>query len=160
MPQLVEDVGGELAAGYLFKLIQRHGTGSGEYHLAGRPVQWALSAGGMTISHPAPAVGNGSLSYLVRSVATVLPSGGRRHWWACPGCERRCDSLYLPAGRERLGCRRCCGLTYRSQQVTGPVAVRKERPGLWSERSYERWEFDRQTLKMCLVARRAVRRRL
>ena len=160
MPQLVEEVGGELAAGYLFKLIHQNGKRGGESCLAGRSVRWELTAGGMTVSHPAAAPVTGPLSYLVRTSTTVLPSGGLRHWWACPGCERRCDSLYLPAGRERLGCRRCCGLTYRSQQVAGRAAVRKERPGLWSERTYERWEFDRQTMKMRLVDRRFVRRRL
>ena len=37
-------------------------------------------------------------------------------------------SLPLPTGRERLGCRRCCGLSYRSQTTTKRVKVRKPCP--------------------------------
>lgn len=160
MPRLVEDAGGELAAGYLRKLSRHHGVNGGETHLGGRAVRWERTGEGVTVSHRAPGPGAAVVTYTTRTVVTVLPSGGHRHWWSCPSCARRCDALYLPAGRERLGCRRCCGLSYRSQQVAGPVAVRKERPGLWAERTYSRWEWDRDALRMRLVVRRQTRRRL
>ena len=160
MPRLVEDAGGELSAGYVSKLV-RFGQGRcGELTLAGRAVRWELSPAGVAVSHPSADPGAGPLVYLVPTLTTVLPSGGLRRWWACPGCGRRSDSLYLPAGRDRLGCRRCCGLTYRSQQAAGPVAARKERPGLWVERSTERWEFCPATRRMRLAGRRRTRRRL
>jgi hypothetical protein len=100
------------------------------------------------------------VSYLVPTLDTVLPSGGVRHWWCCPGCGRRADSLYLPAGRERLGCRRCCRLTYRCQQTARRVKVRKERPGLWVESVYQRWEYSPVRRRLVLVASRFTRRRV
>jgi hypothetical protein len=38
--------------------------------------------------------------------------GGRRAWFKCLGCGRGCRVLY---GGSRFRCRRCHGLTYRSQ---------------------------------------------
>lgn len=37
---------------------------------------------------------------------------GKRTWFACPSCERRCSALY---GGELFRCRQCYGLTYESQ---------------------------------------------
>jgi len=39
---------------------------------------------------------------------------GERLYWQCPGCNGRCQKLYLDAGRFR--CRRCHDLAYASQQ--------------------------------------------
>ena len=44
---------------------------------------------------------------------THLPSGGKRPWFLCPECGRRCGILY--AIRARLCCRKCGGLSYESQ---------------------------------------------
>ena len=41
--------------------------------------------------------------------------GGRRAWFRCPLCARRCAILYI-AGR--LACRVCLGLAYRSERGT------------------------------------------
>lgn len=40
---------------------------------------------------------------------------GRRHWFVCPACYRRCGKLHLPPGQEVFACRRCFSLWYRSQ---------------------------------------------
>lgn len=40
--------------------------------------------------------------------------GGRRRWFQCPGCGRRCGKLYERALLFR--CRRCLGLAYQSQR--------------------------------------------
>jgi hypothetical protein len=40
--------------------------------------------------------------------------GGVRRWICCPGCQRRCRILY---GGDRLRCRLCLGLRYRSQMM-------------------------------------------
>lgn len=53
--------------------------------------------------------------YRVRLVKAAAAHGGERTWWECPECLRRCGRLYLAPGRNRLGCRLCCGLVYRSQ---------------------------------------------
>jgi hypothetical protein len=39
--------------------------------------------------------------------------GGRRPWWLCPDCGRRCGVLHCAGGRFR--CRLCLGLAYQSQ---------------------------------------------
>jgi hypothetical protein len=169
MPRvLVEDAGGELSAGYVFKLRRWRETTAGETDLGGRLVLWELAGGAVLVVHPAgdatqqrgTAPRPDPLAYRVPVLTTALPSGGVRHWWACPACSARVDSLYLPPGRARLGCRRCCGLAYRSQRRAGRVRLRKERPGLWTETTYRRWEYDRLTGRLELVRSRKTRRRL
>jgi hypothetical protein len=44
---------------------------------------------------------------------TFLPSGGKRPWFLCPSCDRRCGVLY--SIRSRIICRKCEGLSYESQ---------------------------------------------
>ncbi len=44
---------------------------------------------------------------------TRLPSGGKRPWFLCPSCGRRCGVLY--SIRSRIICRKCGGLSYESQ---------------------------------------------
>ena len=39
--------------------------------------------------------------------------GGRRAWWCCPGCGRRCGVLFNLQGAQ-WRCRRCLGMTYES----------------------------------------------
>jgi hypothetical protein len=45
-------------------------------------------------------------------VTTATAFGGRRHWFSCPACGRRCRILY---GADRFRCRRCLGARYASQ---------------------------------------------
>jgi hypothetical protein len=51
--------------------------------------------------------------YRVRWETTIPHYGGRRYWWLCPECGRRCAALF--GGRLFL-CRQCHNLTYRSAQ--------------------------------------------
>ena len=44
---------------------------------------------------------------------TRLPSGGKRPWFLCPSCGRRCGVLY--SLRSHIICRKCGGLSYESQ---------------------------------------------
>ncbi len=55
---------------------------------------------------------------------TRLPSGGKRPWFLCPSCSRRCAVLYsLGSG---IICRKCGGLSYESQNEPGHFrALRK-----------------------------------
>ena len=50
------------------------------------------------------------------------PFGGRRAWWACPGCGRRCGVVYGPM----FVCRRCAGVDYYKSQQTGGALVTVE----------------------------------
>lgn len=51
--------------------------------------------------------------------------GGSRPWWRCPGCGRRCASLFLVRGLFR--CRKCGRLTYssRRQDASGRAWLRQ-----------------------------------
>ena len=42
--------------------------------------------------------------------------GGRRSWFLCPGCDRRCAILYRRHGD--LACRKCHDLSYESQRLS------------------------------------------
>ena len=52
------------------------------------------------------------------------PFGGRRAWWACPSCKRRCGVVYGPM----FVCRKCAGVDYyKSQQTGGPLVTVENR---------------------------------
>ncbi len=55
-----------------------------------------------------------SVQYPIRIEETHPHYGGRRLWWLCPGCERRCGKLYLAPGQLYYLCRGCAQLTYQS----------------------------------------------
>jgi hypothetical protein len=113
MRVLVEDVGRSWCAGRLGTWMRLGGPDSGTEAVGGRPVRWAFVGGAVSVTH-AEAAGE-PLTYSVAIATTSAPNGGERLWWSCPSCSRRCGLLYLPAGRDRLGCRRCCGLGYATQ---------------------------------------------
>lgn len=48
---------------------------------------------------------------------------GRRYYWECPHCGRRCEAVYV--ARYGVGCRACLRLGYRSQthRAASPYAV-------------------------------------
>ncbi len=52
--------------------------------------------------------------------------GGRRPWFTCPACERRCALLYYRRGR--FACRTCQGLSYASQSRRNRQEQRTEAP--------------------------------
>jgi hypothetical protein len=113
MRVLVEDVGRSWRAGRLGTWLRLGGADSGTETVGGRPVRWAFAGGAVSVTHAVAA--GAAAEYTVALVTTPAPRGGRRLWWTCPACSRRVGLLYLPAGRDRLGCRRCCGLGYASQ---------------------------------------------
>jgi hypothetical protein len=55
-------------------------------------------------------------NYPVEIAYTLTPWGARRYWWICPGCGRRCGTLYLPPSSGRFACRACHDLTYQKCQ--------------------------------------------
>ena len=57
---------------------------------------------------------DGRLVEQVINVADGRARYGRRGWWGCPGCGRRCAKLYLYG---RFLCRGCAGLHYESQSA-------------------------------------------
>jgi hypothetical protein len=103
----------------------RFGRDGGRTVVGGRAVGWLVADEGVEVTHP-PADGGAEERYVV-GVGGADPAGGRWRVWACPGCGGRAADLYLVAGRDRLGCRRCCGLAYASQLTR--VQGRKPRPG-------------------------------
>lgn len=47
---------------------------------------------------------------------TITRYGGYRLWFWCSGCHRKTARMFLPPGANRLRCRKCHNLTYRSQK--------------------------------------------
>ena len=129
MPRLVEDAGPPLYCGWFARQHRASGQFTGLRWVGGRPVRWKLYRSSISVTHPLRGRKGEPVSYGVGLYFTDLPSGGgSRWWWECPACERRVDVLYLPADRDRLACRTCCGLVYRSQYTSGRVRRRKRRP--------------------------------
>ena len=75
------------------------------------------------------------LEYEVHVVDTSVHFGGRREWFLCPDCERRCAVLYIADRRFR--CRSCNGLAYRTQheKPDGRLLIKAER--LWKRAGCE-----------------------
>lgn len=66
------------------------------------------------------AIGNGVVierSESVRLVWTRPPYGGRRWWFCCPRCRRRCGVLYSAPLYPTFACRLCHDLRYVSQRA-------------------------------------------
>ena len=137
MAQLVEDAGEVLSAGLLSRVVRMMRVERGVDPVGGRAVEWELVGNTVAVAHR-PARRNGKIQrYAVGLLFTRLPPGGSRWWWACPACQARVDALYLPPGRDRLGCRTCCGLAYVSQYPNEkrrkpPAAVVTTRRRVWT----------------------------
>ncbi|PKK82036.1 MAG: hypothetical protein CVT49_15740 [candidate division Zixibacteria bacterium HGW-Zixibacteria-1] len=54
--------------------------------------------------------------YSIRYESTPCNYGGKRWWFFCPACGRRCRILYLPSDEIYFACRVCHNLSYESQQ--------------------------------------------
>ncbi|MEW5924344.1 MAG: hypothetical protein AB1746_10185 [Candidatus Zixiibacteriota bacterium] len=54
--------------------------------------------------------------YVIHYESTSCNYGGKRWWFLCPDCGRRCRVLYLPSNQVYFSCRVCHNLTYESQQ--------------------------------------------
>ncbi len=50
---------------------------------------------------------------VIQIVTTPQRLGGKRRWFQCPNCRRRCAKLYLGSA---IACRLCCNLTYECQR--------------------------------------------
>lgn len=44
--------------------------------------------------------------------------GGRRQWFLCPDCNRRCAIIYRADRTQRWGCRLCLNGRYRSEHMS------------------------------------------
>jgi hypothetical protein len=137
--RLVEEVGEPLSAGWLSRVVGTTGLDSGVLSVGDREVDWELTDDGVNVTH-APAEGaERTVSYQVRLVSTKLPSGGARWWWSCPACRSRVDALYLPTDRDRLACRKCCGLLYRSQYTRQKRRRRRPKTVVTVTRECREW---------------------
>lgn len=77
--------------------------------------------GALQLRYP---VGKQTLSDRIELVTTATQFGGRRWWFSCPRCGRRCGVLYLPPGLTRWACRTCHDLAYRTSQEHNKVLER------------------------------------
>jgi hypothetical protein len=117
---LVERAGQPLVATRIAFEMWYYGRRSGTQRVGRVEVTWAAGAAGVVgVGHAPPGIllvnVADALVYTMKLVHSATPTGGSRAWWECPACGRRCAFLYLPHGRERLGCRTCCRFVYASQ---------------------------------------------
>ena len=55
-------------------------------------------------------------TYRISVTFTETAFHGRRVFFVCPRCQRRCRKLYVNGFYRILACRLCLGLRYRSQE--------------------------------------------
>jgi hypothetical protein len=55
-----------------------------------------------------------SVEYAIQITETHPHYGGRRSWFQCPTCSRRCGKLHLANTQRYFLCRICADLTYQS----------------------------------------------
>jgi hypothetical protein len=78
-------------------------------------VGWAIEPSGVRLRYACKSYDSDAVEEvdeLICVVTTPTRFGGRRHWFACPSCHRRCRIVY---GGTRFRCRLCWGATYTSQ---------------------------------------------
>ena len=84
------------------------------------------------------------------------PFGGRRAWWRCPFCKRRCGVLLAPETDGQFACRTCWCATYLSDH---PGRVRRHQLvdllmcGAWG-----RWPLQEAADALTAPRKRGVRR--
>lgn len=102
-------------------LLSRLRPGSeGSLHIATWRAEFSVSATvagvRLHISYPGASGSVVDVVDVVDASHSPQPFGGRRWWWRCPRCARRCLNLHRPPrDGYRFGCRHCYGLTYQSQ---------------------------------------------
>ena len=70
-------------------------------------------------------------------VTTPTPFGGQRHWFACPGCSRRCRLIY---GGSHFRCRHCHGARYSSQYESLPLRISRRRWRIQTQAGTAGWQ--------------------
>jgi hypothetical protein len=112
---LVENAGPALAVTDVVFRMWSQLAGTGSPRVGRTRVVWVfVRHGELAVAHTG-ADGLQVVGYALKLTRTRTPGGGTRSWWVCPDCSRTRARLYLPEGRERLGCRSCCRLLYASQ---------------------------------------------
>ncbi len=139
MPRLVEDAGKPLYAGWLSRYHGLTERTRGTRWVGGRRLRWFLGRDRVAFLHRPADPAAEPVYYPVLLDRTALPSGGARWWWRCPGCAKRVDVLFLPPGCDRLACRTCHGLSYRSQHTRRKLRRKKRRPVVDGDNLFGRW---------------------
>lgn len=84
-------------------------------------VRYVLEADGLRLSY----IQHGkAVTERLPIITTETAFGGRRHWFGCPACRRRCRTLY---GAYRFRCRRCLGARYSSQYQDEAMTIARRR---------------------------------
>jgi hypothetical protein len=60
--------------------------------------------------------GGEPVTYRLPVTFTRAAFGGRRAWFLCPRCQRRCRKLFIDDRYRAVACRTCLHLRYRSQR--------------------------------------------
>lgn len=86
---------------------------------------------------------NQNFNYPIDLEVTPCHYGGIRHWFLCPGCNRRVATLYITSNLL-FQCRKCQKLNYTSQQETKLDATRHV---MYKLRNKLGWQYDNAWMK-------------
>lgn len=90
-------------------------------------VGYTVEFGGLRLCYQLGTAGSvASVTEFLPIVTTATQFGGRRQWFSCPGCGRRCRIVYR---QERFRCRRCLGAHHASkyQNTAANICARRWR---------------------------------
>ena len=58
---------------------------------------------------------------VIRMTTSKTGGGGKRQWFTCPLCDKRCGIIYKQPMSSKMGCRTCLNLDYRSRRYKGMI---------------------------------------
>jgi len=105
-------------------------------------IQITVTRAGLALSY---LTGGQNVSQRVALNWTACNFGGRRVWFLCPHCSRRCAILYGVNNNGRFSCRRCVNLAYECEaetttdRLTRKQLKREAKLGEWGERPKGMW---------------------
>ena len=110
-------------------------------HIEQASVRYTLETGFLRLTYAMRGTGRVIVERLpITTTATRF--AGRRHWFSCPDCSRRCRILY---GADRFRCRECLGARYESQYQNEAMNISSRRwrlRQLLEERGGAPWPGD------------------
>ena len=107
-------------------------------------VSFTTQAGAVVLNYSAREGDGPLVPVQITLPVTSIPCrfGGRRYYWQCPRCGRRCEGLVLANGGRSWGCRQCLRLRYVCQGLDPHYRMQRR-----AQKIYARLDGDGEFLQ-------------